>query len=119
MKCCSGDAIMTVDISYLGISGIQGVFLGCLSRIIVDLSTQFIKWFLLIQFGILKFLESREIIIVDWEKLSLGLIEISQNAAEQSVSIVVAILETGTFGVCFLGGYTMFGKINFSNALKI
>tara|TARA_B100000809_G_C14631802_1_gene348850 strand:+ start:204 stop:515 length:312 start_codon:yes stop_codon:yes gene_type:complete len=66
-----------------------------------------------------KFLESRDIIIVDWEKLSWGLIEISQDVAEQSVSIIVSIMETGAFGVGFLGGYTMLGNIDFKKSLKI
>jgi uncharacterized membrane protein (Fun14 family) len=110
---------MTFAVTDLGVSGIQGLVIGCLSRFIVELTTQIIKWFLLIQFGILKFLESRDIIIVDWEKLSWGLIEISQDVAEQSVSIIVSIMETGAFGVGFLGGYTMLGNIDFKKSLKI
>ena len=110
---------MSVEVSDLGFSGFQGAVLGCLSRIIVDISTQIIKWFLIIQFGILKFLESQNIVIVDWERLTLGIIEVSQNVAEQSVSILVSILETGAFGVGFLGGYTLLGKFDFKGVLKV
>ncbi len=110
---------MNLEISDLGSSGIQGLILGCLSRIIVDISTQIIKWFLIIQFGIFKFLESQGIIIVDWEKLTLGLIEVSQDVADQSVSFIVSIMETGTFGVGFLGGYTLIGNFDLKKVLKI
>ena len=43
-------------ISVIGSSGLQGVIVGLLSRMIVDLTTQIIKWFLLIEFLILKYL---------------------------------------------------------------
>ena len=103
----------------MGISGVQGAILGCLSRVIVEVSTQIIKWFLIIQFGILKFLESQNVIVVDWEKLTLGAIQVSQVVAEQSVSVIVSILETGSFGIGFFGGYAFFGKFDIRGALKV
>ena len=85
----------------------------------MEISSQIIKWFLVIQFGILKFLESQNVIVVDWEKLTLGAIQVSQVVAEQSVSVIVSIFETGSFGIGFFGGYAFLGKFDIKRALKI
>ena len=105
-------------ISVIGSSGLQGVIVGLLSRLIVDLTTQIIKWFLLIEFLILKYLESRDIIIVDWGRLTFGLMEFNQRVSEHTISIFIAILETGAFGVGFLGGYFLSGKAGITKYLK-
>ena len=48
------------DISYsiLGVSAFQGVIIGVITRIFVDISVQLVKWIMLMQFAFLKFLES-------------------------------------------------------------
>ena len=109
---------MTDTLSAIGSSGLQGIIIGIVSRMIVDLTTQVIKWFLLIEFLILKYLESRGIIIVDWGRLTFGLMEFNQKVSEQTISIFIAILETGAFGVGFLGGYFLSGKAGLTKFLK-
>ena len=97
------------DFSYsnLGISAIQGAIIGVITRIIVDITVKLVKWIMLAQFIFLKFLESREIIIVDWGKLSFGILEVSQELGNQATTLLITILETGSFGVGFFGGYTL------------
>ncbi len=109
---------VTDTLSAIGSSGLQGIIIGIVSRMIVDLTTQVIKWFLLIEFLILKYLESRGIIIVDWGRLTFGLMEFNQKVSEQTISIFIAILETGAFGVGFLGGYFLSGKAGLTKFLK-
>ena len=108
------------DISYsiLGVSAFQGAIIGIITRIIVDISVQIVKWIMLMQFAFLKFLESREVIIVDWEKLTFGILEVSQELGDQAATILLTILETGSFGIGFFGGYALKSRVTFSS-LKI
>jgi hypothetical protein len=61
----------------------------------------------MIEFAILKWLESRSIVIVDWERLTLGLIDIGINVSDQSQSLLVSISEMGTFGLGFFAGFAV------------
>ena len=107
-----------IDLSIIGVSAFQGTIIGVVTRVIVDITVQLVKWIMLGEFVFLKFLESRDIIVVDWEKLTLGIVEVSHELGVQTSSILVTILETGSFGVGFFAGYALKGRVNLSS-LKI
>ncbi|MDZ7746188.1 MAG: FUN14 domain-containing protein [Halobacteriales archaeon] len=59
-----------------------------------------------IELALFKFLESRDIITVDWEKLSGGFMKASQNAASGAPpSWVNTILSTLSISAGFTGGF--------------
>jgi len=61
-----------------------------------------------IELALFKFLESREILSVDWEKLTGGFVEASQNAANGAPpSWVNTILSTLSISAGFTGGFML------------
>lgn len=94
--------------SFLGdvsVAAFQGFIVGVITGFAFKITTSFLKWFILIEFALLKWLESRGIVAVDWERLTLGLVDIGMDAATQSQSILVSISEMGTFGLGFFAGF--------------
>ena len=69
------------------------------------MATNLLKWFVLIEFALLKWLESRGIVAVDWDRLTLGLVDIGIDASAQTQSVLVSISEMGTFGLGFFAGF--------------
>lgn len=56
------------------------------------------------QFIILKWLESRRIVIVDWSKISFGLID-ETDLVQQADSLLASLIETGSFGTAAIIGF--------------
>jgi|TARA_B110000495_G_C22943080_1_gene551923 uncharacterized membrane protein (Fun14 family) len=91
----------------IGVAAFQGMIVGVITGLIFKITTDLLKWFIMIEFAILKWLESRSIVIVDWERLTLGLIDIGINVSDQSQSLLVSISEMGTFGLGFFAGFAV------------
>ena len=62
-------------VELFGSAVIEGFILGALLALVWSMATKVLQWFLIGQFVLLKWLESRDIVTVDWERLTLGLIE--------------------------------------------
>jgi len=91
----------------VGVAAFQGLIVGVIPGLVFKMATNLLKWFILIEFALLKWLESRGIVVVDWERLTLGAIDIGIDATTQSQSILVSISEMGTFGVGFFAGFAV------------
>lgn len=90
----------------VGVAAFQGLIVGAVTGLVFKMATNLLKWFILIEFALLKWLESRGIVAVDWERITLGMVDIGIDATAQSQSILVSISEMGTFGLGFFAGFT-------------
>ncbi len=61
------------------------------------MASKVLQWFLIGEFILLKWLESRGILVVDWERLTLGLVENGNKALEEAVTLLESFVELGTF----------------------
>ena len=89
----------------VGVAAFQGFIVGVVTGLVFKMATNLLKWFILIEFALLKWLESRGIVAVDWERITLGVVDIGIDATAQSQSILVSISEMGTFGLGFFAGF--------------
>ncbi len=89
----------------IGVAAFQGLIVGVVTGLVFKLATNLLKWFILIEFALLKWLESRGIVAVDWERMTLGMIDIGINTSAQTQSLLVSISEMGTFGLGFFAGF--------------
>jgi uncharacterized membrane protein (Fun14 family) len=88
----------------VGSSALQGLIIGILTAFLFKIATNIIKLLIVGQFVLFKWLESRSIIIVDWHRLTFGLIEES-NLVEQADSLFNSLIETGSFGIAAIVGF--------------
>lgn len=95
-----------IGIEDLGSAAIQGLVLGIIAAFVFNFASRVIKILLVIQFLILKWLESRRIVIVDWSKISFGLIE-ETNLVQQADSLLASLIETGSFGTAAIIGFVV------------
>lgn len=89
----------------VGVAAFQGMIVGVVTGLVFKMATNLLKWFVLIEFALLKWLESRGIVAVDWDRLTLGLVDIGIDASAQTQSVLVSISEMGTFGLGFFAGF--------------
>ena len=72
-----------------------------------------IRNLLILQFIGLKYLESRNIIIIDWHRLSNGLIGQPEPVIGKAQEMIDTLIEMGIFGTALAGGFLLaqrFGK---------
>ena len=81
----------------VGFAAIEGIIVGLILGIIWSMAAKFLQLFLLGEFLLLKWLESRDIVTVDWERLSMGLIDSGNNAAEEAVTLLESLLDMSVF----------------------
>lgn len=81
----------------VGFAAIEGIIVGLILGIIWSMAAKFLQLFLLGEFLLLKWLESRGIVTVDWERLSMGLIDSGNNAAEEAITLLESLLDMGVF----------------------
>ena len=95
----------------LGTAAIEGVLLGAVLGLIWAMATKALQWFLLGQFILLKWLESRGILTVDWERLTMGLMENSGRAVDEIISVTESVVELGMFGASVALGFYLVQKV--------
>ena len=93
-----------IGIEDLGSAAVQGLVLGIIAAFVFNFASKVIKILLIVQFIILKWLESRRIIIVDWSKISFGLID-DTDLVQQADSLFASLIETGSFGTAAIIGF--------------
>ena len=95
----------------VGPAAIEGVIFGVILGIIWSMASKLLQWFLIGEFLLLKWLESRQILIVDWEKLTGGLIENGSNFANEAITILESIIDFGMFGLSATIGFWLVRKV--------
>ena len=93
-----------IGIEDLGSAAFQGLVLGIIAAFVFNFASKVIKILLIVQFIILKWLESRRIVIVDWSKISFGLID-ETDLVQQADSLLASLIETGSFGTAAIIGF--------------
>ena len=93
-----------IDAIDLGSSVLQGFVLGILTAFLFKIATNMIKFLIVGQFILFKWLESRNIIIVDWHRLTFGLTD-ETSLVKQADSLLNSLLETGSFGIAAIVGF--------------
>jgi|TARA_B100001093_G_C26824555_1_gene1013420 uncharacterized membrane protein (Fun14 family) len=93
-----------IGIEDLGSAAVQGLVLGIIAAFVFNFASRVIKILLVVQFIILKWLESRRIVIVDWSKISFGLID-ETDLVQQADSLLASLIETGSFGTAAIIGF--------------
>jgi uncharacterized membrane protein (Fun14 family) len=93
-----------IGIEDLGSAAVQGLVLGIIAAFVFNFASKVIKVLLIVQFIILKWLESRRIVIVDWSKISFGLID-ETDLVQQADSLLASLIETGSFGTAAIIGF--------------
>ena len=93
-----------IGIEDLGSAAVQGLVLGIIAAFVFNFASRVIKILLIVQFIILKWLESRRIVIVDWSKISFGLID-ETDLVQQADSLLASLIATGSFGTTAIIGF--------------
>ena len=92
---------------------VQGFIIGLLVGFVVRVASKAIRNLLILQFIGLKYLEPRNIIIIDWHRLSNGLIGQQELAIGKAQEMIDTLVEMGIFGAALAGGFLLaqrFGK---------
>lgn len=92
---------------------LQGFVIGLLIGFVVRVASKAIRNLLILQFIGLKYLESRNIVIIDWHRLSNGLIGQQELAIGKAQEMFDTLIEMGIFGAALAGGFLLaqrFGK---------
>lgn len=95
----------------LGAAAIEGIIFGAVLGLLWSMGSKAVQWFLIGEFILLKWLESRGILIVDWERLTLGLVENSSRALEESLTFAQSFVDLGAFGASAAIGFYLVQKI--------
>ena len=95
----------------LGAAAIEGLIFGAVLGLLWSMGSKAVQWFLIGEFILLKWLESRGILIVDWERLTLGIVENGSRALEESLTFAQSFVDLGAFGASAPIGFYLVQKI--------
>ena len=98
-------------IELLGPTAIEGVILGVILALIWSMATNIFRLFLIGEIILFKWLESRDIIVVNWERLTLGLLENGTAAAQEALTLLESSIELSTYGLSIVLGFILVRKI--------
>ncbi|MGB1955652.1 MAG: FUN14 domain-containing protein [Candidatus Poseidoniaceae archaeon] len=90
---------------------VQGFIIGLLVGFVVRVASKAVRNLLILQFIGLKYLESRNIIIIDWHRLSNGLIGQQELAIGKAQEMIDTVVEMGIFGVALAAGFLLVQRI--------
>ena len=88
-----------------------GFVIGFLIGILVKIASKAIRNLLILQLIIVKWLEARNILIVDWHRLTNGLIGQQELVLNQTTDMFESLIEMGVFGGALLGGFMLSKRI--------
>jgi len=90
---------------------VQGFIIGLLVGFVVRVASKAVRNLLILQFIGLKYLESRNFIIIDWHRLSNGLIGQQELAIGKAQEMIDTVVEMGIFGVALAAGFLLVQRI--------
>ena len=85
----------------------QGFLIGFLVGLVVKLASKGARNLLIIQFILIKFLESRNFLIIDWHRLTNGLIGKEEVIVGQAQELLDTLVEMGVFSAALAGGFML------------
>ena len=98
-------------VGLLGPAAIEGVILGAILAFIWSMATKILQWLIIGEIILFKWLESRDILVVNWERLSLGLLENGTIAAQEALTLLESTIELSTYGLSITLGFILVRKI--------
>ena len=90
---------------------VQGFLIGLVIGLVVRVATKAIRNLLILQFVMLKYLESRNLLIIDWHRLTNGLIGQKELVIGQAQDLLDTVVEMGIFGAALAGGFLLAQRI--------
>lgn len=95
----------------LSSAAIEGIIFGAILGLLWSMGSKAVQWFLIGEFILLKWLESRNILIVDWERLTLGIVENGNKALDEVLTLAQSFVDLGAFGASTAIGFFLVQKI--------
>jgi uncharacterized membrane protein (Fun14 family) len=90
---------------------VQGFLIGLVIGLVVRVASKAIRNLLILQFVLLKYLESRNMLIIDWHRLTNGLIGQKELVIGQAQDLIDTVVEMGIFGAALAGGFLLAQRI--------
>jgi uncharacterized membrane protein (Fun14 family) len=90
---------------------VQGFLIGLVIGLVVRVASKAIRNLLILQFVLLKYLESRNLLIIDWHRLTNGLIGQKELVIGQAQDLIDTVVEMGIFGAALAGGFLLAQRI--------
>ena len=90
---------------------VQGFLIGLVIGLVVRVASKAIRNLLILQFVLLKYLESRNLLIIDWHRLTNGLIGQKELVIGQAQDLIDTVVEMGIFGAALAGGFFLAQRI--------
>ncbi len=95
----------------LSSAAIEGILFRAVLGLLWSMGSKVVQWFLIGEFILLKWLESRNILVVDWERLTLGIVENSNRAFDEVLTLAQSFADLGAFGASTAIGFFLVKKI--------
>ena len=89
----------------------QGFLIGFLVGLVVKVASKTVRNMLILQFILLKYLESRNILIVDWHRLTGGMLGSQEVVVGQAQELFDTVVEMGVFGGALAGGFFLAQRV--------
>jgi uncharacterized membrane protein (Fun14 family) len=90
---------------------VQGLVIGFLLSLVFHMASKKLRIILLVQFVLLKWLEARNIIIIDWNRMTFGLLGNEDFVIGQALSLVESLIAMGIYSAALFVGFLVGRKI--------
>ena len=90
---------------------VQGFVIGLIIGLVLKMASKAVRNLLIIQFVLIKWLEARNIVIIDWNRLTYGLLGKEELVVDQTVRLVESLVVMGIFGAALVAGFLLAQRI--------
>ena len=90
---------------------VQGFIVGLVVGLVVRVASKAVRNLLILQFLLLKYLESRNLLIIDWHGLTNGLLGQKDMVIGEAQNLFNTVVEMGVFGGALAGGFLLAQRI--------
>ncbi|MFC6733013.1 MULTISPECIES: FUN14 domain-containing protein [unclassified Haladaptatus] len=100
--------MVDINLQQLGIEAGGGALIGAIIGFAAKKVAKLIAVIIGLELALFKFLESRQILTVDWERLTAGFVKVGEEATSATPpSWLTSILETLSVGAAFTAGFLL------------
>ncbi len=91
---------------------VQGFVIGLIIGLVIKMASKAVRNLLIIQFVLIKWLEARNIVIIDWNRLTYGLLGNEELVLDQTAKLFESLVEMGIFGAALVAGFLLAQRIS-------
>jgi uncharacterized membrane protein (Fun14 family) len=91
---------------------VQGFVIGLIIGLVLKMASKAVRNVLIIQFVLIKWLEARNIVVIDWNRLTYGLLGQDQFVIGQTANLIESLVEMGIFGAALVAGFLLARRIS-------